>query len=281
MSAGYLRFGLLLAAGLACCLGGAPPATSQVQGPLQVGLTLGRGTVQYWEEIPLIVALKNVGTTPLRVPKLLRHYTVNFEVVDARTGGAVQSTLRVFLLRIPPRLQELRPGETWTIDWELISAFGPIDPGAYQVRALYRAADSTLPSPPAALTVTELSPREKEARPLFEVAAYFGSRAKKNAAGREFLQRFPESIFAKRVRQEMQLCAIFLKDWATAVEMGEQLLRLPMWEGEREVCGMHYGQALWHLGRFAEAEAILRSIDRGEAARILKKLQEGSDRVID
>jgi len=44
---------------------------------------------------------------------------------------------------------------------------------------------------------------------------------------------------------------------------------------------MHYGRPLWHVGRFAEAEAVRRSINPGEAARILKKLQEGSDRVID
>ena len=172
----------------------------------------------------------------------------------------------------------IQPGETLQADYELVwEYYGILPPARYSLRAVYATEGLTVASPLVPFEIVPLSPQERETYEVYRRVMLGPSPVHIISAARELLRRYPTSIFARRARYDMVLQAIHSKDWETVVSEGAKASREQVWQGRYEVATMYYARGLWHVGREAEAEELLTSIDRCEARYYLRRLREGKD----
>lgn len=296
-------------AGLLCAVVGASgerPAAAQTAPSLRLRLTLPRQNYLQEEEITPRITLTNArsGAGEVRLPQPL--HSVALEVVDAAGKPLVSQIVCSFgpglgliltlrkatksaapakalpvrtqspgALIIPASFLPLRSGESVETDFEIIEGvYGVVPVGRYRIRAVYAGEKPTATSPWVPFVVRPLTEREEQAKQAYTEMRNT-SRENTIELGKKALAQFPDSIFAGRVRREMLLSAVHLKDWPTVVEVGRQVAAEPLWHGQHRVSATYYAQGLWYTGKRAEAEAVLLSIERG--GLYLDKLRRRGD----
>jgi hypothetical protein len=128
--------------------------------PLQAKLAVAKTDLLLQEDARLEVTLTNAGAAPLQLVYPTPADTpLQIRVVDAKTGLERVVSKPSPGNDEPPSPRPLAPGKSLSTSVRLLSFVGTLEPGAYDVAALYPSGEGLAQSPPVRLKVAPTTPR--------------------------------------------------------------------------------------------------------------------------